>query len=100
MKNLSNGFRESIDNNIWQWSDGDTRDIVDTGQFRDTQSLTVSGYSAQFYWPVPYAEVIYFGRSDVDYYIPRNWIKYTLLSAYPLEFFAYNPFWNSAELPG
>lgn len=100
MNLLHESFRESIVDDIWQWSDGGVRDIVDTGTFRDSQQLTVLGFIAEFIWDVEYASIIYFGLDDQNIYPARPWVKFTLMDRYNLEYFEKSTTWNSAEIPG
>lgn len=38
---LGSAFTQAISSPIWQWNDGEDRDIVDTGQLRASQSMEV-----------------------------------------------------------
>lgn len=56
---------------------GRIRNIVDTGEFRNSQSYSVSGLEAVWRWDVDHAAIIFFGytTSAGNSYPPRNWIK-------------------------
>lgn len=55
-------FTQTITSNIWNWTDGSTRDIVDTGQLRDSQTLDWQGrHTAIFSWNTSYAAAVHHG---------------------------------------
>ena len=55
-------FTEEISANKWNWDDGSTRDIVDQGRLRASQTRREnSDGSVDFTWPVEYANVVHVG---------------------------------------
>jgi len=59
---LSAEYTSEISSNKWDWVDGRTRDIVDTGRLRASQTVRrVSDTSFEFSWPVEYAAEVHEG---------------------------------------
>lgn len=84
-------FKETIESEVFFWdrmtrrSNGSTvftpRDIVDTGEFRDSQDLVpVSPYRVEHIWTADHAPRILFGfeRSDGSDAPERDWMTATL----------------------
>ncbi len=59
---LSVEFTKEISSPKWDWIDGQTRDIVDTGRLRSTQTVRRAAEAKfQFSWPVDYAAQVHEG---------------------------------------
>lgn len=59
---LSAEYTSEISSNKWDWVDGRTRDIVDTGRLRASQTVRrVSDTEFEFSWPVEYAAQVHEG---------------------------------------
>jgi len=59
---LSAEYTSEISSNKWDWVDGQTRDIVDTGRLRASQTVRrVSDTEFEFSWPVEYAAQVHEG---------------------------------------
>jgi hypothetical protein len=76
---MAEEFRAVIDEPIWAWPRGENpRDIVDTGDLRDSQRLDqISEDEAKYSWPVPYSLIVHNGarlRNGGDY-PARPWTK-------------------------
>lgn len=55
---------KAISSPDWPWSDGGTRDIVDTGQLRSSQQLVFKGpFEAVISWNVNYAAPVHEGAT-------------------------------------
>ena len=91
---IGDQFQDEIESVQWTWTPGVTtrrrngipatspRDIVDTGQLRDSQqqpviSSDLNGFSATITWTAPYAEIVLDGPKGFNgaSYPARNWIK-------------------------
>lgn len=69
---------EEISANKWKWTDGELRDIVDTGDLR--KSLLISNprkWSVRFDYTVDYALINHEGGVSQDgiYFVPRPWSR-------------------------
>ena len=59
---LSAEYTSEISSDKWDWVDGSTRDIVDTGRLRASQTVRrVSDTEFKFSWPVEYAAQVHEG---------------------------------------
>lgn len=59
---LSAEYTKEISSDKWPWVDGSTRDIVDTGRLRASQTVReVSPQKYEFSWPVEYAAQVHEG---------------------------------------
>ena len=59
---LSAEYTSEISSDKWDWVDGQTRDIVDTGRLRASQNVRqVSDTEFEFSWPVDYAAQVHEG---------------------------------------
>lgn len=59
---LSAEYTSEISSDKWDWVDGQTRDIVDTGRLRASQTVRrVSDTEFEFSWPVEYAAQVHEG---------------------------------------
>mgnify|MGYP003335152253 FL=1 len=59
---LSAEYTSEISSDKWDWVDGSTRDIVDTGRLRASQTVRrVSDTEFEFSWPVEYAAQVHEG---------------------------------------
>ncbi|MAO76128.1 MAG: hypothetical protein CL699_07510 [Chloroflexi bacterium] len=59
---LSAEYTSEISSDKWDWVDGRTRDIVDTGRLRASQTVRrVSDTEFEFSWPVEYAAQVHEG---------------------------------------
>ena len=91
---IGDQFQDEIESQTWTWTPGVTtrrrngipvtspRDIVDTGQLRDSQqkpviSSDLYGFSATINWTAPYAEIVLNGPKGFNgaSYPARNWIE-------------------------
>lgn len=97
MEYLGQRFTDVINYNIWMWTDGKLRDIVDTTALRESLEPEINDFNATFTWHEDYAEDVLLGD---EYYPGRNWIKVTLISYVMFQYIEKNPAWNSAELVG
>ena len=79
----------------WGWIDG-TRDIVDTGELMNSQSITVTGFSVSIAYDSPYASITHYGGYIYPYgnqnatrvYLPaRPWITATIEGGGPVPVF-------------
>ena len=79
----------------WGWTDG-TRDIVDTGELMNSQSITVTGFSVSIAYDSPYAAITHYGGYIYPYgnqnatkvYLPaRPWITATIEGGGPVPVF-------------
>jgi len=91
MEILGMKFTQAISSNIWDWPDGGTRDIVDTGQLRDSQQLIYTGpINAQFNWTAEYAAAVHQGATFKNGRVMRGrpWTEYTMNNFDVLETFS------------
>ena len=62
VERLSVEYTKEISSPKWDWIDGTTRDIVDTGRLRASQTYRqVSPDKYEFSWPVEYATQVHEG---------------------------------------
>ena len=75
-------FTKAISSPIWGWVDGSTRDIVDTGRLRDSQSLPDEEKPGQwmFAWNVEYAAAVHEGATmrNGNKLPARPWTQYAI----------------------
>lgn len=87
---------EAMESKVWQWDYGDG-DIVDTGQLRDSLSVTVEDNEIKFSYGAEYAAVVYYGgyihpygnRNVKIYMPPRPWVKAVLVGGGPVPKFPF-----------
>lgn len=83
---------EAMEASVWQWSYPPTRDIVDTGQLRDSGKVFVDGDDIVISYGTEYAAIVHFsgymkdgGETGADIYYPaRPWITATLEGGGPV----------------
>jgi hypothetical protein len=88
---LNASLDDAMDAAVWQWND-DTRDIVDTGELRDSANVYVDGNNIVITYSQEYAAIVHFGgyaKSGFNpeiqiYYPPRPWVEAVLLGGYPV----------------
>jgi hypothetical protein len=88
MERLNEMFQMAIESDLYPWSGltrrqngeiaGSPRNIVDTGELRDSQTFKVQGNKATFEWKDEKAERVRNGR---------DWVNLTLTLLYPLAIF-------------
>jgi len=62
VERLSVEYTNEISSSKWDWIDGQTRDIVDTGRLRASQTYRqVTPDKYEFSWPVEYATQVHEG---------------------------------------
>tara|TARA_B100000073_G_scaffold288095_1_gene250134 strand:- start:757 stop:1131 length:375 start_codon:yes stop_codon:yes gene_type:complete len=62
VKRMSAEYTAEISSSKWEWIDGSTRDIVDTGRLRASQTTRkVSDTQYEVSWPVEYATQVHEG---------------------------------------
>lgn len=94
---IGDEFQEQIEKKDWYWPNttkrengkraGNPRDIVDTGELRDSQegpAVAYGGLSQGFKWSAPYASLVQQGyiTSTGRQIFGRDWVK-TALQALP-----------------
>lgn len=90
-------LREALDaavaSSVWQWNEGGSRDIVDTGALRSSLSVSIDGQEITIDYGVPYAAFVHYGGYVKPYgnakieavYIPgRPWIDSVLFGTGPV----------------
>lgn len=88
---------ENMDAAVWKWH-GDTRDIVDTGDLRDSGKVYVDGDDIVIKYSQEYAAIVHFGgytesgfNPGVQIYYPaRPWVEATLSGDGPVPRFDFN----------
>ena len=78
---LSAEYTAEISADKWEWNDGRTRDIVDTGRLRASQTVRkVSDTEFEFNWPVEYATQVHEGTKlkNGGEWPARPWTKTAL----------------------
>ncbi|MEL7494648.1 MAG: hypothetical protein AAGJ95_11895 [Cyanobacteria bacterium J06554_11] len=98
---LDASFTAVIESSLFAWPNftnrvngqtvGSPRDIVDTGEFRDSQSYTaINPLLYRFVWAIEYALVILYGYTTRagNTYAARDWIAETLKQVSFEEIFA------------
>ena len=94
-RELGNQLQANMKAGSWGWRDG-SRDIVDTGELMESQSITVSGFSANISYNSPYAAITHYGGYIYPYgntnatkvYLPaRPWITATIEGGGPVPVF-------------
>jgi hypothetical protein len=92
-------YKAAIADNIFSWPNrtrrdngelaGTTRNIVDSGEFRDSQSVQIDAFSAVYTWDADHAAYIFYGYTtgSGDKRPPRNWIKASHRESDPTEAF-------------
>lgn len=84
---LAAALDEAMEAPVWQWSDGGTRDIIDTGSLRDSGTVLVDGDTIIISYSEEYAAIVYFGgyvksgfNPEIQIYYPgRPWVEAVLL---------------------
>lgn len=94
---LEQQLKDNMSSSSWGWTDG-TRDIVDTGNLRDSQSVQVDGMGFSITNDAEYAALTHYGGYITPYgngsaekvYLPaRPWITATLEGGGPVPVFNY-----------
>jgi len=79
-------YKAAIADDLYSWPNetqrrngetaGRTRNIVDIGDLRNSQSVQISGLEAVYSWDVDYAAIVFFGYTTTagNSYPGRNWI--------------------------
>ena len=89
---LADQLQDNMRAGNWGWRDG-TRDIVDTGDLLDSQSVMVSGSTMTISYNSPYAAITHYGGYIYPYgntsaqrvYLPaRPWITATIQGGGPV----------------
>ena len=89
---LANSLTLSMKSSVWNWRDG-TRDIVDSGDLMNSQSVSWNGSSFDISYGTPYAGLVHDGGYIYPYgnmsankvYLPgRPWISATLEGTGPV----------------
>lgn len=78
---LSAEYTSEISADKWEWVDGKTRDIVNTGRLRASQTVRkVSDTEFEFNWPVEYATQVHEGAKlkNGGEWPARPWTKTAL----------------------
>lgn len=58
---LESRIVEEMSNPKWEWTDGELRDIVDTGRLRASLQVRLTPSGITFTWPVEYAKQVHEG---------------------------------------
>lgn len=83
----------AVSSSAWAWSSGGARDIVDTGELKNSLTVTASGNDIFIEYGAPYAAFVHeggyirpYGNTSVDtVYIPgRPWVDAVLLGNGPV----------------
>ena len=89
---LASALDAAISSPVWSWEDG-SRDIVDSGELKNSLNITWNGMRAIIRYDVPYAMLVHEGGYIQPYgnpnaervYLPgRPWIRSTLLGGGPV----------------
>lgn len=88
---------ENMESSVWSWK-GDTRDIIDTGDLRDSGRVYLEGDDIVITYSEEYAAIVHFGgyiksglQPDVQIYYPaRPWVEATLLGNGPVPGFNFD----------
>lgn len=88
---------EAMEANIWKWND-DTRDIIDTGDLRDSGKVYIDGDDIVITYKEEYAAIVHYGgyvKSGLNpeisiYYPARPWIEAVLTGKYGVTAFDFN----------
>ena len=98
MKIIANDLHATLDDameaNVWSWHD-DMRDIIDTGNLRDSGRVTVDGDDIVIKYDEEYAAIVHYGGyiksgydPDVSIFYPgRRWVTSVLTGDGPVEQF-------------
>ena len=83
----------AVSSSAWTWSSGGARDIVDTGELKNSLTITVSGNNVFIDYGAPYAAFVHeggyikpYGNENIDaVYVPgRPWIDAVLFGNGPV----------------
>ena len=94
-RELGDQLQANMKAGSWGWRDGN-RDIVDSGELMNSQSITVSGFSVTLSYDSPYAAITHYGgyiypygnKNATKVYIPgRPWITATIEGGGPVQVF-------------
>ena len=81
---LDGRFTEEISASKWNWTDGGTRDIVDEGLLRSSQTRReLSDGSVELSWPREYATVVHEGGVRTNGKRPRQALDPTAAAGAP-----------------
>jgi len=91
---LAASLDEAMESSVWRWND-DTRDIIDTGDLRDSQKVEVDENGIIIRYREEYAAIVHYGgyiESGLNpavliYYPARPWIEAVLTGNGPVEKF-------------
>lgn len=109
MKIVCNDLMAELDRameaSVWSWSDGSTRDIIDTGKLQESGRCVYDPNTNQIIvaYNTDYAEIVHYGgviqsplNPDVDIVFPaRPWVESVILGNGPVPAFNFQKTFNS-----
>lgn len=90
---LAIALDEAMESVVWMWSDGASRDIIDTGALKKSRTITVEGPRIMISYNLPYAALVHYGGYVLPYgnrnaqrvYLPgRPWVQSVVLGGGPI----------------
>lgn len=103
---LRDALDAAISSNVWSWPGG-SRDIVETGELRDSLNVSISSNGLSVEYGAPYAALMHYGGYIQPYgnlkidkvYIPgRPWADSVLLGGGPVSEFDWQTIYSDAIL--
>jgi hypothetical protein len=101
---LSEALDNAMESAVWNWNGG-ARDIIDTGELRDSKSVKVQGNRIEISYNVPYAGLVHYGGYILPYgnqsaqkvYLPaRPWVDSVILGRGPIPQFDFEAIYAAA----
>lgn len=102
---LGDALDAALTSTVWEWRDGGTRDIIDTGKLLASRDIQVIGDRIQISYNVPYAGIVHFGGYVLPYgnpnaqkvYVPaRPWVDSVILGNGPVPAFDFESIYKEA----
>ena len=83
---VKNALDEALESPVWSWSDGGTRDIIDTGALKDSAVISVNDFGFIVSYTMPYAAIVHYGGVTRNGFIypARPWVQSVMVGGGPI----------------
>ena len=82
---VSNLLDDAMESSVWSWTNG-TRDIIDTGQLKNSLQIKMNGFGLIISYSLPYAAIVHYGGITRNGFVypARPWAQSVLLGEGPV----------------
>ena len=84
---VERALAQALESPVWSWTDGGTRDIVDTGALKESAVVDVNDFGFIVSYTEPYAAIVHYGGVTRNGFVypARPWVQATLVGGGPIE---------------